>query len=49
MKRFQVTVLLPNGETMNYVRYGESVKDVTDMEVRRNPSARSITVEHKED
>jgi hypothetical protein len=45
MKRFNVTILLPNGETMSYVRYGETVTDITDMETRRNPSARSITVE----
>lgn len=45
MSRFQVTILLPNGESMTFARYGESIKDVADMEARRNPSAASITVE----
>lgn len=45
MNRFQVTVLLTNGESLSYARYGDSQADVMTMEERRNPSAMSITVE----
>lgn len=45
MNRFQVTILLRNGDSLSYIRYGATMADVSEMENRRNPSACSITVE----
>lgn len=45
MNKFNVTVLMPSGEAMHYVRYGLTAADVSEMESRRNPSASSITIE----